>query len=78
MALVFKAKSNLWSFIRGIKEEHISKEVEMKLILQGNIIKPRRLLQKAKEDQLARMKNLYILGDLTPEAYNQNLSNRML
>lgn len=78
MALAFKAKTNLWSFIRGIKEEHISKEVEMRQILQGNIIKPRRLQQKAKEELLARMKNLYILGDLTPEIYNQNLSNRML
>ena len=78
MSLAFKAKSNLWSFIRGIKEEHISKEIEMRQILQGNIIKPRRLRQKAKEDQLMRMKNLYINGDLTPEAYNLNLSNRML
>ena len=78
MALVFKAKSNLWSFIRGLKEENVSKEIEMRQILQGNIIKPRRLQQKAKEDLLERMKNLYINGDLTPEAYNVNLSNRML
>jgi hypothetical protein len=28
MALELKAKSNLWAFIRGIKEEHIAKEVE--------------------------------------------------
>ena len=77
MALELKAKSNLWAFIRGIKEEHIAKEVEMRQILQGNIIKPRRLQQKQKEEILLRLKTLYIAGDLTPMQYNNNLSNRM-
>lgn len=78
MNLVIKTKSNLWHFLKAIQVEHLAKEVELKLILQGNVIKPRRSIQKKKETILKNLKDLYAQGVLSALQYNNNLSFRML
>lgn len=78
MNLVIKTKSSLWHFLTAIKDGQLSKEVEVRLILQGNLIEPRRQFEKQKELFLSNLKDLYTNGALTALLYINNLSYRML
>lgn len=77
MSLNIHKKENLWRFIRGIKKEQQSKEIEFIQILNGNDIAPQRLKQRNKENRFASMKVNYISGLLTPMLYLNNLSLSM-
>jgi hypothetical protein len=77
MSLNIHRKENLWRFIRGIKKEQQSKEIEFIQILNGNDIVPQRLRQRTKETRFANTKVNYISGLLTPMLYLNNLSLSM-
>ena len=63
---------------RAIQHKLVAKEVELIQTLQGIVIKSRRPLEKAKEDQLSNLKELHIQGHINALQYNNDLSHRML
>lgn len=74
MNINLKAKDNIWSFIKSLKTEQISKNIEVLQIRAGTDIVPMRAQHRRKETSLANLRNQYLSNQLSSYQYINSLS----
>lgn len=74
MNIKLKTKDNIWGFIKALKVEQASKEIEVLQIRAGNDIVPLRAEHRRKEASLANLRSQYVSNQLTPYQYISSLS----
>ena len=74
MNINLKAKDNIWSFIKSLKKEQNTKNIEVLQIRAGTDIVPMRAQQRRRETSLANLREQYVSNQLTAIQYNASLS----